>query len=158
MTKVLLVLALASGSLFGSDPAVTDGMSNGKAWNGLGGGNAKTAVMLKFLYVTGLADGIKQGREELIPRLFPKPTAGQEEKVAELVPNLLPAKADFTDMIAGLDEFYDDSLNLEIPIPIAARYVKARLEKRPTKEVDESLKRLRTLYNMKKQVESMYQK
>jgi hypothetical protein len=146
---------LISGSLLGDDPAVTDGMSNGMAWNGLGGGNAKTAVMLKLLYLVGLADGYQHGRSELIPNLFSEPATGQEQKVAELIPDLLPAKAGFPEMIAELDGFYGNHLNLEIPIPIAARYIKAKLEGRPAKELGESLKRLRTLYNIQKELKSL---
>jgi hypothetical protein len=156
--KTLLLVAFVSGRLLAADPAVTDGMSNGKAWNGLGGGNPKTAVMLKLLYLLGLSDGYTQSRGELIPQLFSKPTPGQEEKGAEIIPDLLPKNGDLTVIIAELDVFYHDSQNIAIPIPVAARYVKGKLQGGDPKELDASLKRLRVLYRLKKEAESLYGK
>ena len=156
--KTLLFAAFISGRLLAADPAVTDGMSNGRAWNGLGGGNPKSAVMLKVLYLLGLSDGYTQGRGELIPQLFSKPTPGQEERVAEIIPDLLPKNGDLTAMIAELDVFYHDSQNLAIPIPAAARYAKGKLQGGDPKELDASLNRLRILYRLKKEAESLYDK
>ena len=156
--KMLLLGAFVSGGLLAADPAVTDGMSNGKAWNGFGGGNPKTAVMLKVVYILGISDGYMQGRGELIPQLFSKPTPGQEERAAEIIPDLLPTNGDLAVFIAELDGFYHDSQNIAIPIPVAARYVKWKLQGGDPKERDASLKRLRVLYRLKNEAESLYGK
>src|SRR5260370_34749207 len=86
---ILLILASASATLRAADPAKSDGMSNGRAWNGLGGGDKKMAVMLKFLYVAGLSDGFQQAREETSISLVgvvsalssSKPSADRVEKI-----------------------------------------------------------------------------
>ena len=61
-------------------------------------------------------------------------------------------------MIAELDVFYQDSPNAVVPIPVAARYVKGKLQGPDPKELDASLKRIRVLYRAKKEVESLYEK
>ena len=58
-------------------------------------------------------------------------------------------------MIVALDEFYSDGDNLDIPISLAARYERAQLEGRSAKEQAESLKRLRTLAKVAKELESL---
>jgi hypothetical protein len=97
-------------------------------------------------------------RGELIPQLFSKPTPGQEEKAAEIIPDLLPKNGDLTVIIAELDVIYHDNQNIAIPIPVAARYVKGKLQGGGPKELDASLKRLRVLYRLKKEAELLYGK
>lgn len=154
MKKVLGVLVM-SASLFAAVPAVSEGMSNGRAWNGFGGGDPKMALMLKFVCLVGLSDGLQQAQGELMVTLFPKPAPGQEEKVAEIIPSLRPTGMGFPNMIAALDEFYGDAQNLEVPIPMAARYEKAKLEGRDPKELSEHLRRLRILYKVSKDLDSL---
>jgi hypothetical protein len=36
------------------------------------------AVEIKFVYLVGLADGLRQAQGEIVPALFSKPTPGQE--------------------------------------------------------------------------------
>jgi hypothetical protein len=103
MRRGLLLVLLISSRLAAADPAVTEGMSNGRAWTGLGGGDPKTAVMLKFIYLVGLWDGLRQEQGELIPAMCPKPTPGQDEKAAAITPTLLPAGKDLVTMIPALD-------------------------------------------------------
>jgi hypothetical protein len=107
------------------------------------------------VYLVGLADGLKHAQGELVPALFAKPTVGQESKAAEIVPSLLPAGKGFPEMIAALDLFYQDGQNLDIPIPMAARHQRAMFEGRDQKQLDDSLRRLRTLYRMSKELDTM---
>jgi len=167
MKTILLIIASASATLLAADPAVTDGMSNGRAWNGLGGGDKKMAVMLKFLYVIGLSDGFHQatdevsyGLDDLVSALSPsKPSADRVEAVkkaaSEIIPDLRPAGSELVTVIALLDVFYSDTQNLDIPIPVAARYGKQRLEGKLPKDAEEHLRRLRTLYKVSKELDSL---
>jgi hypothetical protein len=165
--KTVLAVLLASTGLLAADPAVSDGMSNGKAWNGFGGGDKKIALMLKVVLLVGLSDGFHQARDEvsyglddLVSALSPsKPSADRVEAVkkaaSEVVPNLLPTGSDLVTMIASLDEFYSDSQNLDIPIPVAARYEKAKLGGQLPTDAAEHLRRLRTLYKVSKELDSL---
>jgi hypothetical protein len=150
MKTVLLVLAMASG-LLAADAAVTEGLSNGRAWKGM-------AVEVKFVYLVGLSDGLRQAQGELVPALFSKPTPGQDEKAAEIIPDLLSAGKGFPTMIAALDEFYGDALNLDIPITIAARFARAKLEGRDPKQLAETLSRLRSGFRISKELDSLQKK
>ncbi len=151
--NILLALVLTgpSSSLFAGDPAVTTGMSNGRAWNGM-------PVATRFVYLVGLYDGVRQAQVEIVPVLFSKPTTGQEEKAAEIIPSVLPIGKGFPDMIAALDRFYTDAQNLDIPVPVAARHEKAMLEGRDRKQLAESLRRLRVLYKMSKDLDALQDK
>jgi hypothetical protein len=146
MKTILLALTLGCAGLLPADPAITEGMSNGRAWKGLGGGDSKMAVSLRFIYLVGLADGFRKAQGEIAP---------EEEKAREIAPNLLPAGSGFPIMIAALDEFYSDIQNLDIPIPMAARHEKAKLEGRDPKQLAENLKRLRILYKISKELDSL---
>ena len=152
-SKMVLVLLLTGflSSLFADDPAVTDGFSNGKAWNGM-------AVSIKFVYLVGLADGLRHAQGELVPAMFAKPTPGQEGKAAEVVPSLLPPGKGFPEMIAALDHFYSDAQNLDIPIPMAARYQRGVFEGRNQKELDDSLRKLRALYRISRELDTLEDK
>lgn len=149
MKTILLALTLGCAGLLAADAAVTNGMSNGRAWKGLGGTDDRLAVELKFIYLVGLADGFRQTQGEITP---------QEEAAREITPSLLPTGTDFPTMIAALDGFYGDSQNLDIPIPVAARYERARLEGREAKQLAESLKRLRILSRISKDLDSLQKK
>jgi hypothetical protein len=160
--KATVLLIASACSMLAADLAVTDGMSNGRAWKGLGGGDAKMAVMLKFLYVVGLADGLKQGRDELTAGLAgAAASSGQKQlktaqgTAADVIPGLMPTgKNEVAVMIGALDEFYSDSKNLDIPIPVAARTQKAWMEG-TLKDREEHILRLRVLYNVSKELDSL---
>lgn len=165
--KTVLAVLLASAGLLAGDPAVTDGMSNGRAWNGLGGGDKKVAAMLKFLYVVGLSDGFHQAADEvsynlddLVSALAPsKPSADRIEAVkkaaSEMIPDLRPAATDLVTVIALLDVFYSDNQNLDIPIPVVARLERSRLQGQLPRDAEEHLGRLRTLYKVSKELDSL---
>jgi outer membrane usher protein FimD/PapC len=105
------------------------------------------AAWIKFTYLVGLADGFRKAQAEISPDV---------EKARETTPNLLPAGSGFPAMIAALDEFYSDSQNLDIPIPMAARHHRAKVEGiLDAKQLSESLKRLRILYKMSKELDSL---
>jgi hypothetical protein len=106
----------------------------------------------------GLSDGFRQAQDEIVPVLFSKPTPGQEEKAAEIVPSLRPVGKDFPTMIAALDEFYGDVQNLDIPITIAARYERAKLEARAPKQLAETLRKLRIEFRISKELDSLEKK
>jgi hypothetical protein len=143
LKTVFLALAVLPAVLLAADPAVTDGLSNGRAWTGM-------AVEIKFIYLVGVADGLRQATGELMPELSSTPGPEVEKKAAEIVPALLPSGKTFPAMIASLDEFYRHAENLDIPIPAAARYAKAQLEGRDPKQLAASLQRLRLYVQMMK--------
>lgn len=149
MKTILLAFTLGCGGLIAADAAVTEGMSDGRAWKGLGGADKIAAAELKFIYLVGLADGFRQAQGEIAP---------EEKKAREIVANLLPGGSDLATMIAALDEFYADGQNIDIPIPMAARYEKARLEGRDPRQLAESLRRLRILFRISKDLDSLEKK
>jgi hypothetical protein len=145
----LPVLFLAM-NIHAADPAMSIGMSNGRAWNGLGGGSEKLAVAMKFLYLTGLADGLHQASGDLYTELSSKPVEKVAKQVEKIIPGLLGSTT-FVVMIASLDEFYSDPENLDIPITYAARYVRSQTEGRSTpQQLNESLLRTRAVVRMAK--------
>jgi hypothetical protein len=148
MALVLLLTGFLSATLIAKDSAVTDGFSNGRAWNGM-------AVSIKFVYLVGLADGLLHAQGELMTVMFAKPTPGQESKAAEVVPSLLPPGKGFPEMIAALDLFYVDARNLDIPIPMAVRHQRAVFEGRDYKQLEESLRKLRILYRMFNELDTL---
>jgi len=156
MKKVLAILVV-SARLFAADPAVSDGMSNGKAWNGLGGGDQKMALMLKVLYVVGLADGLQQGKDEFVANLSSSPPTTEQKKTLTEAFSLVPAGKGVADVIGMLDAFYSDPQNLDIPIPVAARYQRELVfgGGRNPKELAASLSRLRILYKVSKELDSL---
>jgi len=156
MKRVLIVL-LVSVSLLAGDTAVSDGMSNGRAWNGLGGGNEKMALMLKFMYVVGLADGLQQAKDEFVAGLFSSPPSNEQQKTLTEAFSLVPAGKGAAEVIVMLDTFYGDPQNLDIPIPVAARYQRELVYGggRPSQELAESLSRLRILYRVSKELDSL---
>ena len=155
--KSLLGVLVISARLFAADPAVTDGMSNGRAWNGLGGGDEKTAFMLKFLYVVGLSDGLHQAKDEFVAGLSSSPPTDEQQKTLTEAFSLVPAGKGVADVIGMLDAFYGDPQNLDIPIPVAARFQRELVfgGGRNPKELAGSLNRLRTLYKVSKELDSL---
>jgi len=156
MTRILSLL-LVSVSLLAGDPAVTEGMSNGRAWNGVGGGDQTMALMLKFLYVVGLADGLHQAKDEVVAGMFSSPPSTEQQKTFTEAFSLVPAGKGVADVIGMLDAFYSDPQNLDIPIPVAARYQRELVfgGGRNPKELAESLSRLRILYKVSKELDSV---
>jgi|ERR1035437_591373 hypothetical protein len=148
MKRILSALAFAQLAIFAADPAVTNGMSNGRAWNGMKTEN-------RFVYLVGLADGIRQATGELMTELSPQPGPEVEKKAAEIVPSALPSGTDFPTMIVALDDFYRDTDNIDIPIPSAARYARAKIEGRDPKQLSESLQRMRTYVLMQKKLDAL---
>jgi hypothetical protein len=136
MKRILSAAALVPLALFAADPAVTDGMSNGRAWNGM-------KPEIRFVYLVGLSDGVRQATGEMMAELSPMPGPEAEKKAAEIVPRVLAAGGDFPTMIVALDDFYRDAENIDIPIPTAARYARATIEGRDPKQLAESLRRMR---------------
>jgi hypothetical protein len=157
--KPLLQTALLTASLAisiqAADPAMSVGMSNGRAWNGLGGGDEKTAVMLKFIYLTGLADGLHEASGDLYTELSSKPDKKAKKQADEIIPQLL-GSMDFPAMINSVDEFYRDPENLDIPITFAARYIRSRTEgKSSPRQLQESLQRTRSYVRIMKQMDQL---
>ena len=85
---------------------------------------------------------------------LPKPGARAEQRAAEIVPSVLPPGFDFPPMIVALDDFYRDAANIDIPIPAAARYARARIEGRDARQLSESLLRTRAYVQMLKKLDS----
>lgn len=163
MKSLILVLALGSGCLLAADAAATEGTSNGRAWKGLGGTDNQLALEMKFVYLVGLADGLQQAQGELVPILSGQDAKVADVKVAEdkaavVIPRLLPIGVDFPTMIAALDQFYGDVQNLDVPIAMAARYERAQLEGHNVEQLEESLRRLRILYKISKELDSLEKK
>jgi hypothetical protein len=161
MKRILILIpamAALAMSTYAADPAVTMDMSNGRAWNGLGAGDEKCAISLKFVYLVGLSDGLRQGAGELYTELSSKPDRQVEKYAEEIIPELL-GPATFPVMIANLDEFYKDPENLDLPITHAVRYIRGRLEgKRTPQQLKEGLLRARTLVRMSKELDKLEEK
>jgi hypothetical protein len=74
LKTVFLALAVLPAVLLAADPAVTDGLSNGRAWTGM-------AVEIKFIYLLGVADGLRQATGELMPELSSTPGPEVEKRL-----------------------------------------------------------------------------
>lgn len=134
----LLSLTAVAISAFAGDPAITDGCSNGRAWNGM-------ATPFKFVYLVGLADGLHSGKLELQLAIFKEPNS--EEAATAVLPNLLPPGQSLENMIVALDLFYRNPLNLDIPIPAAARHYRySVVSSADKKELEDRLRTLRMVY------------
>jgi hypothetical protein len=127
-------LALIAFAVFppAQDKNKTQGVTNGRGWNTLGG--------CKFGYLMGFEDGVPFGFATGNSKL----TSEQIDKICH---ENLPTKLNRGEVVSAVDKFYEDTSNILIPVPAALVWVTRKMNGASPTDLEEFLATLRKANN-----------
>jgi hypothetical protein len=129
MRALIASLIFCSAACFAQPNFTTNGMNNGYLWE-------EGSSSEKKLYVTGIADGV-----------FLQSVVVASKTGDTAPPALYPKGFPITDVVQGVDAFYQDRTNIKVPILFSYLYVMTKIKGAPQQELDAMAARLRQQAN-----------